>query len=220
VAATYTESPDPDLERLLREGLDELGLASGASADLPRELARLAQLLHVWSRRISLTGHRSAEAIARRLVLDALALERRLPSETESLADLGAGAGFPGLPIALVRPGSSISLVESRERRIHFQRAAIRVLGLGRRVKPLLGRAEALEPQPHAIAVAQAMGAPDQAARWLVPWVEPDGMLVIPGGENAPSVGTVAGLGAPEVVAYRVPLGGPARTLWMARRIG
>jgi len=221
VPATPTESPDPDpsLERLLREGLDELGLASGAGGDLPGELARLAQLLHVWSRRINLTGHRSAEAIARRLVLDALALERCLP-ETLSLADLGAGAGFPGLPIALARPGCSVSLIESRERRIHFQRAAIRALGLRRRVKPLLGRAEALEPQPHGVAVAQAMGAPDQVARWLVPYVEPEGMLVIPGGENAPRVGAVAGLGAPEVVAYRVPLGGPARTLWMARRVG
>lgn len=208
------QPPDPELERLLREGLDELGL----DLELAGELARLAELLHAWAQRINLTGHRSPETVVRRLILDALALERHLP-RADSLADLGAGAGFPGLPIALARPGCTVSLVESRERRVHFQRAAIRALGLGSRVRPILGRAEQLDPLPHAVAVAQAMGAPEQVARWLVPWVTPGGTLVVPGGERAPAIGEVAGLRRAEVVAYRVPLGGPTRTLWIARRL-
>jgi 16S rRNA (guanine527-N7)-methyltransferase len=205
--------PDGDLVALLGEGLAELALPGA----LAPELARLAELLHAWAQRMSLTGHRTPEAIARLLVLDALALERQLP-EAGSLVDLGAGAGFPGLPIALARPGCAVTLVESRERRVHFQRAAIRALGLAPRVEPLLGRAEALAPRPHEIAVAQAMGAPDRVARWLVPWVAPGGVLAIPGGEAPPRVGSVAGLDAPEVRRYHVPLGGPTRTLWLARR--
>jgi len=214
VPANDATIPDPDLERLLRQGLEELELDPGPA----RDLARLAELLHGWAQRINLTGHRTPEAIARRLVLDALALERHLP-EADSLADLGAGAGFPGLPIALARPRCAVSLVESRERRVHFQRAAIRTLGLGPRVQSILGRAEALDPRPHAIAIAQAMGAPDQVARWLVPWVAPGGALVIPGGEAAPAVAAVPGLAPAEIARYRVPLGGPPRTLWIARRL-
>jgi len=206
------EAPDPSLERLIQEGLDELGLEGGLAADL----ARLSELLHAWAQRISLTGHRSPEIIARRLVLDALALERQLP-EADTLADLGAGAGFPGLPIAVARPACRVALVESRERRVHFQRAAVRALGLAN-TEAIRGRAEALEPRPQAIAVAQAMGTPDQVARWLVPWVAPGGLLVIPGAEAPPQVGTVAGLDPPSVVHYRVPLDGPARTLWIARK--
>jgi len=204
--------PDPSLVRLLAEGLAELE----ASSDAARPLAALAELLHGWAQRISLTGHRSPEAIARRLVLDAVALERALP-EADSLADLGAGAGFPGLPIAILRPGCRVALVESRERRHHFQRAAARQLGL-RHVEPVRGRAEDLEPRPHAIAVAQAMGAPDRVARWLLPWVAPGGLLVIPGSEAPPAVRPPRGLEAPRVTEYRVPLGGPRRTLWIARR--
>lgn len=198
---------------LIREGLAELGLEGEGLAG---ELERLAELLDAWAQRISLTGHRGVEAIVRRLVLDALALERQLP-EAERLADLGAGAGFPGLPIALVRRGCRVLLVESRERRHHFQRAAVRALGLAN-VAPLRGRAEDLEPEPCDVAVAQAMGAPDQVARWLLPWVAPGGVLAIPGGASPPPVGAIAGLEPPRVVSYRVPLGGPARTLWTARR--
>jgi len=215
VPANDPASPDPDLERLLREGLEELGLELA----LARDLARLAELLHGWAQRISLTGHRTPEAIARRLVLDALALGQQLP-DADSLADLGAGAGFQGLPIAVARPRCAVSLVESRERRVHFQRAAIRALDLAPRVQSILGRAEALDPRPHAVAVAQAMGAPEQVARWLVPWVAPGGVLVIPGGETGPAIGAVAGLAPAEIATYRVPLGGPSRTLWIARRLG
>lgn len=200
------------LERLVREGLDELGIGPRIASDL----ARLAELLHSWARRISLTGHRSPDAIARRLVLDAIALERQLP-ETDSVADLGAGAGFPGLPIAIARPGCRVSLVEARERRHHFQRAAVRELGL-ERVNPIRGRAEALEPREHGIALAQAMGKPDQVAHWLLPWVAPGGLLVIPGAEAPPKVGPIPGLSPARVVSYAVPLGGARRTLWLARR--
>ena len=209
---TQPSSAEAAVESLLRQGLGELGLASSHA----RPLARLCQLLHVWAGRMSLTGHRTPEVIARRLVLDALALERKLP-EAPSLVDLGSGAGFPGLPIAVVRPACRVTLVESRERRHHFQRAAIRELGLST-VEPLRGRAESLEPRPHAIAVAQGMAAPGQVAAWLLRWVEPGGLVAIPGGSAPTPIAAPPGLDEGQVSTYRVPLGGPERTLWLARR--
>jgi 16S rRNA (guanine527-N7)-methyltransferase len=200
------------VETLLAEGLDALGLEVG----LAPVLAELSLLLARWAARMSLTGHRDAEAIARRLVLDALALSTRLP-EVSSLVDLGSGAGFPGLPLALVRPACQVTLVESRERRHHFQRAAVRALRLGN-VEARRGRAEALPPTPHDLAIAQAMAEPARAARWLIPWVRPGGWLAIPGGESGPQVPELVGLDPAIVVSYAVPLGGPARTLWLARR--
>ena len=142
-------------------------------------------LLERWSERINLTGHRGALAIAERLLLEAAALSQVLPA-AESIVDLGSGAGIPGLPLAICRPGCTVRLVESRERRHHFQRAAIRDLGLDNAIA-LLGRAEELEVQPSEGVIAQAMAQPEQALQWMRPWMTADGWLAlatVPGGAD------------------------------------
>ena len=70
--------------------------------------------------------------MAERLVLDAVALSVCLPelSGAKRLADLGTGAGFPGLPIAILNPHLQVHLVDSRLKRNHFQKAVRRELEL------------------------------------------------------------------------------------------
>jgi len=177
-------------------------------------LARLAVLVASWNRRMNLTGHRTAETVARRLVLDALALARVLPCFDE-LADLGSGAGFPGLPIAIRHPERQVTLVESRERRHHFQRSVLRELGLTN-VRALRGRAEQLEPIPHAAVVAQAVADP---LDWMLPWARPGGLLVLPSGDPPPPAPCHRAASAFELARYRVPLGGASRTAWIGRRL-
>jgi 16S rRNA (guanine527-N7)-methyltransferase len=196
------------LEALLAEGVAELG--DDPAAVPVAALARLSQLVAVWTRRVDLTGHRDAEQVARRLVLDALALCAAVPA-FPSLADLGSGAGFPGLPIAIRHPERRVTLVESRERRSHFQRMAIRELGLVN-AQALLGRAEHLEPSTHAAVVAQALGPPGQALPLMRRWCEPGGMLLLPAGAHPPTLDS-----SWRRVAYSVPLGGPERTLLIGR---
>ena len=177
----------------------------------------LADLVQAWSPRIQLTGYRTPEAVVQRLVLDAAALLARVP-ECASLADLGSGAGFPGLPAAILRPGCAVTLVEARERRHHFQRAAVRQLGLAN-ARPLLGRAETLEAQPHAAVVAQAIAAPTRALRWMLRWAAPGGLLLLPGGAAPPVVPAIRGVAFEAHWPYRVPCGGPERSLWVGRRL-
>ena len=201
--------------RLLIEGFDELQLA--ATAHQLDTLLELAQLLDQWSKRINLTGHRTAPEIVRRLILDAAALTAQLP-EIASLADIGSGAGFPGLPIAILRADCRVTLVESRERRHHFQRQVIRQLGLVN-VRAELGRAEALEPSLHAAAIAQAVARPADALPLLLPWVEIGGLLLFPGSKIPPPIPK----DDPRIrfepcATYQVPLGGAERTLWSARK--
>ena len=156
----------------------------------------LAERVAAWTRRVDLTSHETPEAVAGRLILDSAALLGAAP-EFDSLADLGSGAGFPGLPIAILRPACRVTLVESRERRHHFQRAVIRELGLVN-ARALRGRAERLEPEPHAAAVAQATMAPAEALPLLLRWVEPGGLLLLPGGEVPPQLPE-----DPEVACFR-----------------
>ncbi len=182
-------------------------------------LCRLALLLSAWSGRINLSGHREPDEIARRLILDAAALDAAIPEAPESIADIGSGAGFPGLPMAILHRNRRVTLIESRERRHHFQRLAIRELRLDN-AEARLGRAEALEADPHAAAIAQATARPDAALKLLLPWVSPGGLLLIPGGARAPVLAPHASVGALPLVRYEVPLEGPQRTLWVGRKAG
>ena len=165
---------------------------------------------------MNLTGHRSLDAIVRRLVLEAAALAAVMP-EVPSLADLGSGAGFPGLPIAVLRRDCQLTLVEARMRRHHFQRAAVRALGL-RNTRLELGRAEQIEARTHAAVVAQAVARPERALPWMLPWVEPGGLLFLPGSSPPPDIPEIPGVSFEARLRYRTPCDGPVRSLWIGRR--
>ena len=203
--------PGAPTSAVLSEALGELGLELPPRA--VENLVSLARLVESWGARLNLTGHRDTDSITRRLVVDAAALLAHLPS-FETAADLGAGAGFPGLPIAVLRPESRVFLVEARERRHHFQRQAIRHLGL-ENTEAIRGRFEDLEPVRCDLVVAQAVAAPAQLVDGMLRWASPGAVLAVPGGALPRSAGTHAGLVGSEVVSYDVPLGGPTRTLWL-----
>lgn len=112
-------------------------LASAGRAILGRpleqqELAAFAKylaLLVKWQSAQRLVGSSDPEWIVEHLFLDSLLFLRVLPQDLESLADVGSGAGFPGIPIKIVRPGLRIALIESRQRRVSFLSAVVRELG-------------------------------------------------------------------------------------------
>ena len=197
------------LREVLAQGLAELRLTTDPTA-LER-FEKLALLLDRWGQRINLTGHRGPIQIAQRLLLEAAALSRVLPA-ADTIADLGSGAGIPGIPLAICRPHCAVILVESRERRHHFQRAVVRELGLDN-ATALLGRAEAVEVQPSRGVIAQAIARPEQALLWMRRWVAPGGWVALP---TVPG----AALGHPDLqrgraLRYAAPRG-PERAVWIA----
>jgi len=199
---------------LLVQGLRELDLtATAAQID---SLLALAALLARWSQRMNLTGYRTLVEITGRLILGAAALAGKIPS-VPSLADIGSGAGLPGLPLAILRPECRITLVESRLRRHHFQRAAVRELRL-ERVLPRLGRSEDLTPEPHAAVVAQALAQPAAALEWMLPWAEEGGLLLLPGSRTGNAAPQHPRATSWRRLLYRVPCGGPEYSLWIGTR--
>jgi 16S rRNA (guanine527-N7)-methyltransferase len=205
---------EPEPGSLLAEGLETLRIALGAGDQ--RRLVDLAELLAQWAQRLNLTAHRTPQAIVRRLILDAAALEQQIPNAAR-VADLGSGAGFPGLPLAVLRPTTRFVLIEARERRHHFQRTAIRRLELSN-VEVRQGRIETLEVVPADGVVAQALTRPRDAVELALRWAAPGGWIALPGSETPPMPGSVAGIDRAEIRTYRVPCGGPARTLWLGWR--
>jgi 16S rRNA (guanine527-N7)-methyltransferase len=111
------------------------------------DAARLRQLLEElahWNRRFNLTAITDLESMVSHHVLDSLAVHRYLHGA--SIADVGTGAGFPGLPLALVNPERRFSLIDSNGKKIRFVSHAVRTLGL-MNVEPLQARAETLRPE-------------------------------------------------------------------------
>lgn len=201
---------------LIERGLVEL--ETRADPEQVSQLTRLVMLLSEWAIRISLTGHRDPLEMAGRLVLDAAALSKTLPElDTASrLADLGSGVGFPGLPIAILRPGLEVALVESRLKRHHLQREARRRLNLTR-VIPVLGRSDEVEIRPSDVVIAQAMTRPSKALELMRPWARPGGLIALPASEESGRPILPIGFEDLSLREYRVPETGRPRRLWVAR---
>lgn len=90
---------------------------------------RFADLLGLWSARMSLISCRTARELVERHFVDSLAVGPWI-RDAATVVDLGSGAGFPGVPLAMVHPEKRLILVEPRRRRANFLRETRRVLGL------------------------------------------------------------------------------------------
>jgi 16S rRNA (guanine527-N7)-methyltransferase len=108
-----------------------------------REFGRYLDLLILWNRSQRLTGVSSAAAIVDELFEDSLLFLSRLPAGRLKIADLGAGAGIPGVPLAIVRPEISMTLIEAKRKRVSFLSTLKRELGV-ENLEILEGRAEKL----------------------------------------------------------------------------
>jgi len=200
----------------LEHGFDEL--ETPVETSQIHELTETILLLEEWASKINLTGHRGALEMAGRLVLDAAALNAELPelAAAKSFADLGTGAGFPGLPLAILNPQAQAYLVDSRLKRNHFQRAVRRALAL-ERVHPVLGRSDEVESRACDLVIAQAMTNPKRALELMAQWSAPGGILVLPASETAKNPEVPPGYRPAELKTYIVPLVGTHRRLWIVR---
>lgn len=82
-----------------------------------------------WNQKMNLTAIRSEREIVLKHFLDSLSVFPYL-SEISNLFDIGSGAGFPGIPLKIVRPSLRITLIDSVQKKTDFQRHILRTLGL------------------------------------------------------------------------------------------
>ena len=135
----------------------------------------LALLLR-WNTRINLTAVRDPQEVLTRHFLESIAAARALPPGLRTLLDLGSGAGFPGIPIALCRPEISVTLAESQNKKAAFLQEAVRTLSLTARV--FAGRAETLSEAFDCVTL-RAVDRMTQAIATASDLVSPNGWLAI-----------------------------------------
>lgn len=143
---------DIELEERLRDGMHALGATTdGGEAGT---LARLLVLLDKWNKAFNLTAVREPREMIGRHVLDSLAVRPYLHGM--SILDVGTGAGFPGLVLAVAEPQRQFCLLDSGGKKVRFVRHAVAELGLDN-VAVVQSRVESYaSPDPYDTVVCRA----------------------------------------------------------------
>jgi 16S rRNA (guanine527-N7)-methyltransferase len=139
----------------LTEGARALGVALVPEAGA--RLLRLLDELALWNRSFNLTAITERPKMLTHHLLDSLSVHGDLTGRT--VADVGTGAGFPGLALAAVNPGRHFTLIDSSRKKLRFVTHAAELLGIAN-VTALHARVEMLRPQvPFDTVVARAVAA-------------------------------------------------------------
>ncbi len=196
-------------DKLLIKGLGKLGLEpTGEQAE--KFMAYLGELKR-WQRAMSLTSLRSDEDIVVKHFLDSCLYLKVLPAETGSVADVGSGAGFPGLPIKIMRPELQVYLIESSAKKCSFLRHMQRTLKLGG-LEVIESRVEDVRGLGVDAAVTRALFRVEDFARKASHILREGGVFVLNKGPKAKE--EVEGSGLPcEVVPLELPVAGVRRNL-------
>ncbi|MDJ0762279.1 MAG: class I SAM-dependent methyltransferase [Myxococcota bacterium] len=166
--------PDPLIASLVSTGLGTLQL--DATPPLVAALARYADEITTWGRRINLTGAKDAASFVKGPLFDALTLGVVLETRG-TLADIGSGGGLPGIPAKLIAPELDIALVEPRSRRTAFLRHAVHMLDVSANI--IACRDADIPPNSWDSAVSQAVWPASVWIRRAIRIVRPRGAIYV-----------------------------------------
>jgi 16S rRNA (guanine527-N7)-methyltransferase len=163
--------------------------------DLTQKQVRAFQVFSAtlleWNQKVNITAITDLEQIQTKHFLDSLSPIRILKDfGVKGLADIGTGAGFPGIPIKIVLPDVNVTLVESIGKKVDFCREVVAKLDL-RGIEVVWGRAEELGQDPNFresfdVGIARAVAQLDTLAEYLLPLVRLGGRMLAQKGHTAP----------------------------------
>jgi 16S rRNA (guanine527-N7)-methyltransferase len=150
----------------------------------------------------NLSGHSSLDQVVVDLILDSLYLAPQV--QGTRILDIGSGAGFPGLVLALALPEVEVTLMEPRSKRVSFMQHAVRILELGNRVKVIKGRAEesGLAKPDFDTVTVRAVGSLKLSLALAQPYLAKKGLILLPRGIKDQGQAEAFGL---KVIPYGLP---------------
>lgn len=192
--------------------------------DVPREtLDRLdlyAALLTDWQARHNLVGPSTLPQLWTRHFLDSAQLLNEVPRKALSWVDMGSGAGFPALVVAIMRPDIHMTAIESRVKKCAFLRVVAEACGVGDRVTIVSERIESLPPRRFDVISARALAALPQLFDWGQRFAESDTLWLLPKGASVQTELAAAQAKFSFAAALRPSITDPAGMIVVAREVG
>ena len=133
------------------------------------------QLMLKWNARTNLTAIRKDSEALLKHYADSVVMVDILPRDG-SVLDVGSGGGFPGIPLAIIRPDLTWRLLEPRQKRVSFLKATIARLGL-KNITVIAARSDESPTSISDLAVTRATFSDVHGARTVLDWLKPSGAL-------------------------------------------
>lgn len=168
--------PSSPSESILIKGLKELSLPF-APAQVRAFMTYLAELKK-WNKAYNLTSLKTDEDMIVKHFFDSLLYLNALPSGKLSVIDVGSGAGFPGIPLKIIRPGIMMYLVEPSRKKANFLRHITRVLALDTS-EVVEKRIEEVKSLTVDVAVTRALFGIEEFIKKASPHVKEGGRLIL-----------------------------------------
>lgn len=175
--------PDVSPKIISREIVPEDVVPGGISREIAARLKAYVGMLEDWNARHNLVSPASLTDVWNRHVWDSAQLVRFVPENAKAIADLGSGAGFPGLVLAeLLRGKAQVTLFEATTKKCRFLEAVRDRLGLDTIVRN--ARMEAAVPQPFDVVTARACAPLDKLLGYAQKFLGPESMCLFLKGQN------------------------------------
>lgn len=168
-------------EELLKTGAEAIGISLNEKQIA--QFVKYYEILVEWNSFMNLTGITEYEEVVQKHFVDSLALCKALDvSKTESLIDIGTGAGFPGIPLKIAYPHLKVTLLDSLQKRIKFLNEVIAQLGL-EEVETIHGRAEdfakpSMKRESYDLCVSRAVANLTSLSEYCLPYVKVGGYFI------------------------------------------
>lgn len=164
------------MEEIIRCGLADMGI--DARSDAAARLAAFGERLLEANKSVNLTAIREPEDVARLHFLDCAALLKAADFSGKRVVDVGSGAGFPGVPLKILRPDMRLTTVDGVGKKVTFVREACEALGV--EAECLWGRIEEMPAlrESFDIALSRAVAELDVLAELCLPQVKVGGLFL------------------------------------------
>jgi len=221
-----------DDENILIDGCQKMGI--NLNNEQIKKFSRYLELLVQWNQKINLTSLKTPQEIIIKHFLDSIScikvINKYIDTEGVSVIDVGAGAGFPGIPIKIICPSVRLSLLEARKKKTIFLEKVTEEMNF-QQVKILNGRAETFgkgadHRERYDIAISRAVAHLNILSEYCLPLVRVGGFFVAQKGksykkETEKSFKTIQVLGGELIGAenVRIPFINQERYLLVIKKI-